>query len=62
MALDKVRFRRPVLPGDQLILELTVLRPGKKYFKMEGKATVDGALVAEAELMAMIGQGEEKHA
>jgi beta-hydroxyacyl-ACP dehydratase FabZ len=62
MALDKVRFRRPVLPGDQLILELTVLRPGKKYFKMEGKAMVDGALVAEAELMAMIGQGEEKHA
>lgn len=59
MSLDKVRFRRPVVPGDQLIQELQVLRPGKKFFKMAGKATVDGNLVAEAEFMAMIGPGED---
>ena len=59
MSLDKVRFRRPVVPGDQLILDLKVLRGGKKFFKMEGKATVDDTLVAEAELVAMVGKQEE---
>jgi len=59
MSLDKVRFRRPVVPGDQLIQEIQVLRPGKKFFKMVGKATVDSTLVAEAEFMAMIGKGED---
>jgi beta-hydroxyacyl-ACP dehydratase FabZ len=59
MSLDKVRFRRPVVPGDQLILDLHVLRGGKKFFKMGGKATVDDNLVAEAELMAMVGKKEE---
>lgn len=59
MSLDKVRFRRPVVPGDQLILELEVLRGGKKFFKMAGKATVEGVLVAEGELMAMVGPREE---
>jgi beta-hydroxyacyl-ACP dehydratase FabZ len=59
MSLDKVRFRRPVVPGDQLILDLKILRGGKKFFKMEGKATVDGNLVAEAELMAMVGKQED---
>ena len=59
MSLDKVRFRRPVVPGDQLILDLKVLRGGKKFFKMEGKATVDDNLVAEAELMAMVGKKED---
>jgi beta-hydroxyacyl-ACP dehydratase FabZ len=59
MALDKVRFRKPVVPGDQLILDLTVLKGKKKYFKMEGKATVNDQLVAEAELMAMVGKKED---
>ena len=59
MSMDKVRFRRPVVPGDQLILEVSVLRPGTKFFKMEGKASVSDTLVAEAEFMAMIGKGEE---
>jgi 3-hydroxyacyl-[acyl-carrier-protein] dehydratase len=59
MSLDKVRFRRPVVPGDQIIQDIQVLRPGKKFFKMVGKATVDGTLVAEAEFMAMIGKGED---
>jgi beta-hydroxyacyl-ACP dehydratase FabZ len=59
MALDKVRFRRPVVPGDQLILDLTVLKGKKKYFKMAGKAMVGDTLVAEGELMAMVGKAEE---
>ena len=59
MSLDKVRFRRPVVPGDRLILDLTVLKGKKKYFKMAGRATVDDNLVAEAELMAMVGKKED---
>jgi beta-hydroxyacyl-ACP dehydratase FabZ len=59
MSLDKVRFRKPVVPGDQLILDLTVLKGKKTYFKMEGKAKVNDTLVAEAELMAMVGKKED---
>ena len=59
MALDKVRFRRPVVPGDQLILDITVIKGKKKYFKMAGKAMVGDTLVAEGELMAMVGKTEE---
>jgi len=56
--LDKVRFRKPVLPGDQLILELETLRGGKKFWKLQGKARVNDVLVAEAEIMAAVGSGE----
>jgi beta-hydroxyacyl-ACP dehydratase FabZ len=59
ISLDKVRFRKPVVPGDQLILELEVLRGGKKFFKMMGKAFVEKHLVAEGELVAAVGQGGE---
>lgn len=59
MGLDKVRFRKPVVPGDQLILELETLRGGKKFYKMAGKAFVKEDLVAEAELMAAVGTGGE---
>jgi len=59
MALDKVRFRRPVVPGDQLILDITVIKGKKKYFKMAGKAMVGDTLVAEGEIMAMVGKTEE---
>ncbi len=55
MGLDKVRFRKPVVPGDQLLLELETLRSGKKFWKMRGQAFVDQTLVAEAELMAAVG-------
>lgn len=56
MSIDKVKFRRPVVPGDQVKFELTPLRTGSRVWKMEGKAFVDGSLVAEAEFMAQIGQ------
>ncbi|PKN61374.1 MAG: 3-hydroxyacyl-[acyl-carrier-protein] dehydratase FabZ [Deltaproteobacteria bacterium HGW-Deltaproteobacteria-15] len=55
MALDNVKFRRPVVPGDQLILKLEALRTGSRVWKMAGKAFVKENLVAEAELMASIG-------
>jgi beta-hydroxyacyl-ACP dehydratase FabZ len=55
MAMDKVKFRRPVVPGDQIVFELEALRTGSKVWKMAGKAFVQGELVAEAELLATIG-------
>ena len=59
LGLDKMRFRHPVVPGDQLRIEVESLRGGKKFWKMKAQAFVDQTLVAEGELMAAIGQGEE---
>ena len=53
--IDKARFRKPVVPGDQLIFELKLLRKRAKLVRMAGVATVDGEKVAEAELMAAYG-------
>lgn len=55
LGFDKVRFRKPVLPGDQLILELEVLRLRSKVVKMAGVAKVDEKIVAEAQLLAAYG-------
>ena len=55
MGIDKARFRRRVVPGDQLIFEMTLLKKRAGLFKMAGKATVEGVLAAEAEVMAMTG-------
>jgi len=52
--IDKCRFRNPVIPGDQLRLEVTVLKSRGRYFKMRGEALVDGKLVAEAELSCTV--------
>ena len=51
VAVDGVRFRRPVVPGDQLKLELDVLSWRGDFCKLEGKALVNGQLAAEATLM-----------
>jgi len=51
VAVDGVRFRRPVLPGHQLKLEVTVAAWRGDFCKIEGNATVDGQLAAEATLM-----------
>jgi 3-hydroxyacyl-[acyl-carrier-protein] dehydratase len=58
LGMDKVRFRRQVVPGDQLIMEMTTIRSGKKVWKMVGKALVDGILVAEGEFLAVLTQEE----
>jgi len=50
--IDKVRFRRPVVPGDQLVMTVELLVVKRRRFgKMQGRAEVDGQLVAEGELM-----------
>jgi beta-hydroxyacyl-ACP dehydratase FabZ len=55
MAIDNVKFRRPVVPGDRLVFEVVPIRSGSKVWKLAGKAMVDGQLAAEAELTATIG-------
>lgn len=54
MSIDKAKFRKPVIPGDQLRMELQMLRFGGKRCHMRGEASVDGTRVAEAEMMASI--------
>jgi UDP-3-O-[3-hydroxymyristoyl] N-acetylglucosamine deacetylase/3-hydroxyacyl-[acyl-carrier-protein] dehydratase len=54
MSIDNVKFRKSVVPGDQLVMELTMLKARRNTFKMGGKAYVKGELVAEAEMMAGI--------
>ncbi len=56
MGIDKVKFRKPVVPGDQIILELKLVKQRLKAVKMSGIATVDKKIVAEAELMAVLGE------
>ncbi len=53
--IDKVRFRRKVVPGDQLVFELELARRKGKIWKMAGRTLVDGAVACEAELMATFG-------
>lgn len=58
MGMDKVKFRKPVIPGDQLIFEMKFLKQRRNVFRMSGTAYVDEKVVAQAELMATF--GEEK--
>lgn len=61
--IERARFRRPVVPGDTLTLEVIALRIGSKVQKMQGIARVDGQVTAEAEIMCIIGdrpKGETK--
>jgi len=51
VAIDDARFRRPVVPGDQLRIEVNVLTSRSTFCKLSGKASVDGDLAAEATLM-----------
>jgi 3-hydroxyacyl-[acyl-carrier-protein] dehydratase len=53
-AVDDARFRRPVVPGDQLILEAIVLKWRQTYCKLQCKATVNGEVAAEATLTCML--------
>jgi len=53
--MDKVRFRKKVTPGDQLILKVETVRKKMRIWTLEGKAYVDGKIAAEARLMATFG-------
>jgi UDP-3-O-[3-hydroxymyristoyl] N-acetylglucosamine deacetylase / 3-hydroxyacyl-[acyl-carrier-protein] dehydratase len=52
MALDNVKFRKPVVPGDQLRMEVEMLQFRGKVARMKGVALVDGKIAAEAEMLA----------
>ena len=54
MGVDKVRFRRLVVPGDLLKLDVVPLRRGATIWKLKGEASVDGELAVEAEFLAAI--------
>jgi beta-hydroxyacyl-ACP dehydratase FabZ len=54
MAIDGVKFRKPVVPGDQLVMEIKVVHNKGKICKMRGEAYVDGQKAAEAEFMSML--------
>jgi len=60
--IDNCKFRRPVLPGDQLRLECTIIARKGPVWKMHGQATVDGVLAAKADLTAsLVDQPGEKN-
>jgi beta-hydroxyacyl-ACP dehydratase FabZ len=63
MGIDAVKFRKPVLPGDQLIMEVKVVQLKGRTCKMRGEAFVGGQKVAEAEFLSMLmdlAEGEGK--
>ena len=58
--IDNCKFRRPVVPGDQLRLEATVMARKGPVWKMHGEATVNGVLVAKADMTATTQSSEEQ--
>jgi 3-hydroxyacyl-[acyl-carrier-protein] dehydratase len=54
MSIDNAKFRRPIVPGDQVMMEIKVLKQRGNVWKFSGVATVDGKPVAEAEFAAMV--------
>ena len=60
VAIENARFRKPVVPGDTLRMEMKVIKRKASVAKMAGVATVDGVVVAEAEVMCKLADKEEK--
>lgn len=60
VGIDKARFKRPVTPGDQLILDVKFERYMRGIWKFSARASVEGAVAAEAELMCTVKQLEEE--
>ena len=60
--IDGARFRRPVVPGDTLHLEVTAVRTGRRIQKMHGVATVDGQVAAETDILCIIADKKELEA
>lgn len=59
MSIEKAKFRKPVVPGDQLRLEITRIQQRGNVWKFSGVATVDGKMVAEADFTAMVVQKDQ---
>ena len=55
--IDEAKFRKPVVPGDQLRMELTKVKQRKSIFRFEGKAFVEDTLATECTIQAMMGKG-----
>lgn len=55
LGMDNVRFRKPVIPGDQLRLELEITKHRQSIWRFKGKALVEGKVVAEGDILAMVG-------
>jgi beta-hydroxyacyl-ACP dehydratase FabZ len=62
VAIENARFRRPVVPGDTLRMEMKVIKRKASVAKMAGTATVDGKVVAEVEVMCKLADRDEKQA
>lgn len=60
--IDGAKFRKPVVPGDQLRMELTKIKQRGTLFRFQGKAFVDGKLAAEGELQAMLSKNDPESA
>jgi beta-hydroxyacyl-ACP dehydratase FabZ len=60
VAIENARFRKPVVPGDTLRMEMKIIKRKASVAKMAGVATVDGQVVAEAEVMCKLADKEEK--
>jgi beta-hydroxyacyl-ACP dehydratase FabZ len=58
--IQNAKFRRPVVPGDTLVLEVVALRIGSRVQKMQGIARVDGQVTCEAEILSIIANRNEK--
>ena len=54
--IDKCRFRKPVVPGDQLIFEVEMTAKRSSFAKIHGRALVDGEVVCEADMMSALGE------
>ena len=54
MGIDNAKFRRPVLPGDQMIFDLEMVKLKSRICKMTGRCFIRGQLVAEADLLSTI--------
>jgi 3-hydroxyacyl-[acyl-carrier-protein] dehydratase len=54
LGIDRAKFRRPVIPGDRLDLEVKVMHHRENVWKLKGVASVDGTLCAEGELLASV--------
>lgn len=62
VGIENARFRRPVVPGDTLRMEMSVVKRKASVAKMAGRATVDGVVVAEVEVMCKLADKEEEPA
>ena len=60
VGIDKVKFRKPIFPGDTMRMEVTVLRKRQNCWKLKGKTFVDDTLAVEAEILAVFVEIERK--